>query len=135
MKKNLKYGSLKLFSTCCLSLAFYTLVSAQSYPYIMDFEPANTSPSNKNSYASLDTITIDSIRWVMPGVHLGNPVIPPGDFFNGSRSARIRLTGNTSGDRGYMEMQDDLPSGAGYISFNTAMYGNKQRATITVIQH
>jgi hypothetical protein len=133
MKKNLKYGSLKIFSTCCLSLAFYTLASAQSYPYIMDFEPANTFPSNKNSYASLDTITIDSIRWIMPGVHLGSPVVPPGDFFNGSRSARIRLTGNTSGDPGYMEMQDDLPYGAGYISFNTAMYGNGSNGQLLVL--
>jgi len=102
--------------------------TAQTYPYTLDFETAGAK-----SYASTDPITVDNIDWIMPGVYLGNMITPPGDFFNDLKAARMRLSNNSSGDPGYMMMTNDLPSGIGELSFNTAMYGSESGGRLVVL--
>lgn len=106
-------------SSLVLTVFAHLHSAAQTYPYKVDFESANTSPSSK-AYASLDTITVDNIKWLMPGVFLGGATVS--DFHNGARSARMRLTNNDKGDPAYMEMHSDLPHGVGTISLETAMW-------------
>lgn len=111
----------RLFFALLISKSLASLsASGQSYPYIVDFESANMQPSSK-SYARTDTVTIDQLGWVMPGVYLGYALAS--DFKIGERSCRVRLSNNTSGTPGYMRMIQDLPYGIDSLSFHTAMYG------------
>lgn len=106
-------------SVVALSTLLTTSVNAQiSYPYVLDFE--NTTPSTK-SYAGTDTVAQNNLRWVMPGVYLGSP-ITGSDFYNDTKSCRMRLTNNSTGTPGYLEMVDDLPLGADSLTLQAAMY-------------
>lgn len=117
---------IKVLSLVAVGAVASTAANAQVvYPYVVDFETANTTPSNK-SYASTDTIVANGVKWVMPGVFLGNPVSgsPSPDFFNGARSARVRLDDNANGAPGYLVMAQDLQLGADSLTFWTGMYGS-----------
>lgn len=107
-----------------------TTARAQSYPYTADFETATTSPASK-SYASADTVIMNNIRWVMPGVYLGAMTV--NDFKNGVHAARIRLSNNSTGNPGYLEMAEDLPSGTDTLYFQTAMYGSETGGRLRVL--
>lgn len=119
-------------SIACLAFAtIFTLqVTAQSYPYTVDFE--NTTPGNK-SYADTSAIIVDNISWTMPGVYFGAVVTPPGDFFNGAKSGRMRLSNNSTGDPGHMTMLSDLPSGIGILTFHTAMYSSETGGRLVIL--
>jgi hypothetical protein len=112
-----------------LAVVYGASAQAQSYPYIVDFETANTSPASK-SYASTDTIMMSNVKWVLPGVYLGAMTV--NDFKNGVHAARMRLSNNSSGSPGYLEMAEDLPTGIDTLYFQTAMYGSETGGQIMV---
>lgn len=111
-------------------------VNAQiTYPYVGNFETANTTvgptaTSNK-AYASLDTVTMNGAKWIMGGVYLGS-MTTGSDRFNGDRSARVRLTNNSTGSQGYLEMVSNLPNGAGVVSYKAGRYGTDNVDSIEV---
>ncbi len=98
---------------------------AQVYPYFVDFERDSIK-----AYASADPVTLNGIRWVMPGVYLGD--MEPSDRKNGLHAARVRLTGNTTGDNGTITMEDDLSQGIDTVSFYHAMYGSETDGKLVV---
>lgn len=113
---------ISLFLSLALTVTHCNIVCAQNYPYLADFETATTSPASK-SYASTDTIVLNNLPWVMPGVYLGAMTI--NDFKNGVHAARMRLSNNSTGSPGYLEMATDLPFGMDTLFFQTAMYGSE----------
>lgn len=126
----LKLGALALI----LGAGFHA--TAQT-TYTVDFETATTTPSSK-SYASSDPITATnsndpsiSMDWIMPGVYLGS-MTAPADYFDGDRSARMRLTSNSSGDPAYIASDDYFADGVETVEFTARMYGNESGDSIRV---
>lgn len=114
-----------------LAIGFGNIANAQvAGPYIGDFETANTSPSSK-AYAALDSITMNGVTWIMPGVFLG--AMTTGDRYNGARCARMRLTNNSTGTPSSIEMVSDLAGGVGTISYKAARYGSDALDSIMVM--
>lgn len=124
MRNFIKVLSAAVIGTLCATTADAQIV----YPYVMDFE--NTNPATK-AYASTDTIVGNNLKWVMPGTYLGTPV-SGSDFYNDAKSARVRLTNNSTGTQGYLEMVEDLPLGADTLSFYVAMYGSETGDSVLV---
>ncbi len=98
---------------------------AQVYPYFVDFE----SDSIK-AYASAASVTLNGIKWTLPGVYLGD--MEPSDRKHGLHAARVRLTGNTTGDRGMLIMEEDLTKGIDTVYFYHAMYGSETDGELEV---
>lgn len=108
-----------LFSSIILLTA--TQVDAQSfYPHI-NFEAAQTTPLSK-SFAARDTVITNTIKWIMPGVRLGDA--DANDFKINDRSARIGKLNGELGENGCMTMAEDVFSGLHDFTFKSAMYGN-----------
>ncbi|RQO30897.1 hypothetical protein DBR32_09300 [Taibaiella sp. KBW10] len=127
------FHNLRAKLACALLLSGFGLAAnAQTYPYVVDFETATTNPNSK-AYADTLTIAANGANWKMPGVYLGTMITPGGDRLNGTRSARMRLTSNTTGTQGYMQMISDLPSGAGTFSFKAGRYGSDAVDSIQVL--
>lgn len=124
---------MKLFTgflgTLMLSGITLSSFAQVNYPYVGDFETSTTTPSSK-SYASIDTIFMNGMPWVMPGVFLG--AMTASDHYNGSRGARVRLTNNSSGNPASLEMLANLPLGVGTLSYGAAMYGSDAMDSIFV---
>src|SRR5690606_18722835 len=68
--------------------------------------------------------------WVLPGIYLGN--MTSNDKFYGDHAARMRRTGNTTGDPGYMMMVSDLTEGVGSLTLHAAMYGSESGGVLGV---
>lgn len=113
MKHKLLISSIILLSA--------TQVDAQTfYPHI-NFETAQTTPLTK-AFASRDTVTTNTIKWIMPGVRLGDA--DANDFKIDSRSARIGKLNGEVGENGCMIMAEDVFNGLHDFTFKSAMYGN-----------
>lgn len=123
MQFNFMNKHLKALAIFGLGLGAANSADAQiSYPYVVDFETANTSPASK-SYNSADTITIGNAKWTMPGVYLGS--IGNTEFKNGNNSARVRSIDNpTPATNAVMTLHTDLPLGADTFSLWAAKYNN-----------
>lgn len=126
----LKLGALALI----LGTSFH---AAAQTTYTVDFETTTTTPSDK-SYASTDVITTTnssdpsiSMDWIMPGVYMGN-MTAPADYFDGDRSARMRLTSNASGDPAYIASNDHFVDGVETVEFTARMYGTESGDSIRV---
>ncbi len=135
MKQVNKITKLKLGALALILGASYN-ANAQT-TYTVDFETTTTTPSSK-SYASLDPITTTnsndpsiSMDWIMPGVYLGS-MTAPADYFDGDRSARMRLTSNSSGDPAYIASNDHFVDGVETVEFTARMYGTESGDSIRV---
>lgn len=124
----------KFISTAVLGIGMMlssTNADAQlSYPYTINFESSTTSPGSK-SYASTDPVSLNGVSWVLPGVFLGSPGTAPDKRFD-ERSARMRLTDNSTGDPGYMYTNEDLTGGVGTLTMWVADYGTEDGSTLTI---
>lgn len=119
MKRLLQSINAKMLTAVIVASGFAMSANAQM-PYSADFESATCLPANK-SYAATDTIDMNGVGWIMPGVYLGSMLT--NDKYIDARSGRLRLTNNSSGDAGYIQMVEDFTSGVGDFSFSAAAYG------------
>ncbi|HLU17086.1 MAG TPA: choice-of-anchor J domain-containing protein [Edaphocola sp.] len=129
MKANFTKACAGIIGTVCLASLGIQANAQITYPYVADFETSTTTPASK-SYAATTVINMNGMDWVMPGVYLGS--MSAADRYNGDRAARIRLSDNSTGTPGYLEMQANLTSGAGVVSYKAANYGSEGPDSIVV---
>lgn len=119
---------IKLLALLAAGVAMGSTAEAQiTYPYVVTFDSLAKSYNEVNTS---NLITANNVEWFMPGVYIGAPQLTNNvvqDFLFGGngRSARMRLTTNSSGDPSSMEMKTDLPLGADSFTFWTGMYGTE----------
>ncbi len=121
----------KMMLSTAIALTTGFFATAQTYPYTVNFEAADTSSSAPaKSYADTTSIDLNGATWSMPGVFLGT--MAANDKYNGAHAARMRLTANSTGDPSSMVMTSNLPNGIGTVSFNAANYGTETGGTLEV---
>lgn len=133
----MKSKILFLLKNClCLTVVYLCLIehcNAQFImPYHTNFEAIGSTNAPSKNYASLDTVTLNGMKWVLPGTYLGSPE-PGMEHKIGLRAARMRLTNNTTGTAGSMFMAQDLASGIGTLTFQAAMYGSQTLDSLNVM--
>jgi hypothetical protein len=121
MSKILKAGVLSV----CIAMTGMS-VTAQVYPYLVDFEIDSTK-----AYASTTPVMLNGRNWVMPGVYLGD-MVPTSDKYNGLHAARVRRVDNTTGANGSITLNQDMAQGIGNVTFSHARYGSETGATLQV---
>lgn len=113
---------------CSLLLLLNAKTFAQvNYPYIGNFEFTSTVP-NAKPYDSDTLIRMSGIQWSMQGVYLGP--MNDEDRVSGIRSARIERAASITGEPWAMYMTQNLPTGAGTLSYQAARYGTSAIDTI-----
>lgn len=128
MKKQCIFTKTSLLLIAAASLTLTTV--AQTYPYKVDFEAPENGTAPSKTYANTDTFDLNGVDWVLPGIYLGN--MTSNDKFYEDHAARMRRTGNTTGDPGYMMMVSDLTEGVGSLTLHVAMYGSESGGALGV---
>lgn len=114
MFKKLFYSNVKSISTfIVVSLISFTL----NGQYLVNFDGATET---KGAYAS-GTVNLSGLDWNMTEALIGSGT---SDFFNGTRSARLRGYGASS-----MTMLEDKANGIGSISFVYSEFGSDNQTT------
>lgn len=101
-------------------LVLATGISAQTYTE--NFEAAPT----KTAYAS-SNVNLNGITWNLTDTIITNAAASDPDWFNGTRSLRLRGYGSTS-----FAMQDNKVGGIGNITFSYRRYGTDTQNTYNV---